>query len=155
MDQPFRYYVRVRYQDCDSQHVVFNAHYGDYIDLAITEFLYQVLPDRDVARDEFEIQVRKQTIEWIAPARFQDVLEISTWVARFGRTSFDVQFDIRRAGTAEIIVTALATYVHVTGEGGIWRSTPIPEGPRALLAAGAKGKVIDQAGYFPIVLPRA
>ena len=23
--KPFRYYVRVRYQDCDSQHVVFNA----------------------------------------------------------------------------------------------------------------------------------
>ena len=34
MTSPFRYYTRVRYQDCDAQHVVFNARYGDYVDLA-------------------------------------------------------------------------------------------------------------------------
>ena len=42
MTQPFRYYLRVRYQDCDAQHVVFNARYGDYIDLACFEFLRAV-----------------------------------------------------------------------------------------------------------------
>ena len=31
---PFRYYMRVRFQECDAQHVVFNARYGDYIDIA-------------------------------------------------------------------------------------------------------------------------
>ena len=30
MITPFRYYLRVRYQECDPQHVVFNARYGDY-----------------------------------------------------------------------------------------------------------------------------
>ena len=44
MSQRFRYYVRVRYQDCDAQHVVFNARYGDYIDLACFEFLRAALP---------------------------------------------------------------------------------------------------------------
>ena len=65
--KPFRYYTRVRYQDCDSQHVVFNARYGDYIDLAITEFLITTNPARDHANNLFEIQVKKQTIEWFAP----------------------------------------------------------------------------------------
>lgn len=37
MSQPFRIYIRVRYQECDSQHVVFNARYGDFIDLAIRD----------------------------------------------------------------------------------------------------------------------
>ena len=38
MNQPFRYYMQVRYGECDAQKVVFNARYGDYTDLAATEF---------------------------------------------------------------------------------------------------------------------
>ena len=152
--QPFRHYVRVRYQDCDSQHVVFNARYGDYIDLAITEFMAAAMPTRDPWNNTFEIQVKKQTIEWSAPARFQDVIEIATYVSKLGRTSFNVQFDLRIAGGSEIIVKADTLYVHVASENGVWRSTPIPAAERALLEAGAKGKIVDHAGYFPILLPK-
>ncbi len=159
--KPFRYYVRVRYQDCDSQHVVFNARYGDYLDLAITEFLAAAMPGRDPFNGTFEIQLKKQTIEWFQPARFQDVLEISTYATRFGRSSFNMQFDLRVAGRAEQgfspdpgpIVSAETVYVHVAGSNGIWKSTPIPDDARDLLAKGGRGKMIDHAGYFPIVLP--
>lgn len=34
----FRYYLRVRYDECDAQKVVFNARYGAYVDLAVGEF---------------------------------------------------------------------------------------------------------------------
>ena len=153
--RPFRYYVRVRYQDCDSQHVVFNARYGDYLDLAITEFLAAVMPGRDPFDNVFEIQLKKQTIEWFAPARFQNVLEISTYPTRFGRTSFNMQFDIRIAGELNPIVKAEAVYVHVAGTNGVWKSTAIPDDARALLQAGARGKIIDHAGYFPITVPDA
>jgi acyl-CoA thioester hydrolase len=37
--KPFRYYLRVRYSECDSQKVVFNARYGEYVDLAVTEYV--------------------------------------------------------------------------------------------------------------------
>jgi acyl-CoA thioesterase FadM len=36
---PFRYLLRVRYGECDAQKIVYNARYGDYVDLAATEFL--------------------------------------------------------------------------------------------------------------------
>ena len=130
--KPFRQYVRVRYQDCDSQHVVFNARYGDYLDLAITEFLAASMPGRDPFNGNFEIQLKKQTIEWFAPARFQDVLEISTYATKFGRTSFDMKFDVRIAGRAEPIVIAETVYVHVAGTNGIWKSTPLSGDARAL-----------------------
>jgi len=35
---PFRLLLRVRYGECDAQQVVFNARYGDYVDVAATEF---------------------------------------------------------------------------------------------------------------------
>ena len=37
MREPFRYYLRVRYNECDAQRVVFNGHYGTYVDMAVTE----------------------------------------------------------------------------------------------------------------------
>ena len=148
--RPFRYYVRVRYQDCDSQHVAFNARYGDYIDLAITEFLRAALPDRDPFAGDFEIQVKKQTIEWSAPARFNDVIEIETAVGRMGTTSFDVHFALRIAGTPELIVTANIVYVHVVAEAGRWKSNELPADRRAQLLAGARGIIVDHAGYHPI-----
>ena len=33
MASRFRYYLRVRYGECDAQKVVFNARYADYVDL--------------------------------------------------------------------------------------------------------------------------
>ncbi|MEC7119949.1 MAG: acyl-CoA thioesterase, partial [Pseudomonadota bacterium] len=39
MPQPFCFRFRVRYNECDGQQVVFNARYGEYVDLAIKEFM--------------------------------------------------------------------------------------------------------------------
>src|SRR3979490_1096372 len=48
--EPFRYYLRVRYIECDAQKVVFNSRYGEYVDVSINEFLRAIgglpaLPD--------------------------------------------------------------------------------------------------------------
>ena len=37
-DDPFRFLFRVRYGECDAQAIVFNARWGDYVDIAVTEF---------------------------------------------------------------------------------------------------------------------
>ena len=150
-EMPFRHYIRVRYQECDTQLVVFNARYGDYIDLAITQFLMAAMPDRNLYDGSFEIQLKKQVIEWFAPARFNDVIEIRTWVSRFGRTSFDVRFELRIAGEEDPIVVADTVYVHVLGEKGVWKSAPLPERERALLEAGARGRIVDHAGFLPVI----
>lgn len=148
----FRYYVRVRYQDCDAQHVVFNARYGDYVDLAITEFLKAAMPDRDTTDGSFEIQVVRQLIEWQGPARFDDVLEIEVEARRFGTTSFAIGFELRRAGAATI-VTAECVYVVI--DKPTWTKRPLTAVERELLLQGARGKVVDHAGHFPISLPGA
>ncbi len=147
---PFRHYIRVRYQECDTQLVVFNARYGDYIDLGITQFLMACMPKRNLYDGSFEIQLKKQVIEWFAPARFNDVIEIQTWVSRFGRTSFDVRFELRIAGQADPIVVADTVYVHVLGDNGVWKSAPLPASERALLEAGARGRIVDHAGYLAV-----
>jgi acyl-CoA thioester hydrolase len=147
MTTPFRYYLRVRYQECDAQHVVFNARYGEYIDLACTEFLRAALPGpRDAMDGTFESQTVRQVVEWKRPARFDDVLEISVRTARIGNTSFVLNFDIRRAGDVDPLVTSETTYVHVDRE--TWTKRQIEPHMRAALETGAAGQIIDHAGHL-------
>jgi acyl-CoA thioester hydrolase len=147
MTRPFRYYVRVRYQECDAQHVVFNARYGDYIDLACFEFLRAALPrPRDVFDGTFESQTVRQVVEWTAPARFDDVLEISVWANRIGTTSFTLCFELRRVGDGILLVTSETVYVHVDPKRFAKRE--IEPRIRAALEAGARGKATDHAGYL-------
>jgi acyl-CoA thioester hydrolase len=145
MTPRFRYYLRVRYQECDAQHVVFNARYGDYVDLACFEFLRAALPrPTDIFDGTFEIQTVRQVIEWKAPARFDDVIEVSVWASRIGTTSFTLTFELRRAGEADTLVTAETVYVHVDPK--TFAKREISPAMRAALEAGAAGKVTDHAG---------
>ena len=147
MTTPFRYYLRVRYQECDAQHVVFNARYGDYIDQACFEFMRATLPrPRDAMDGTFEIQTVRQVVEWKGPARFDDVLEVSVRAARLGSTSFVLNFEIRRAGEVDPLVTSETTYVHVDSK--TWKKRAIEPHMRAALEAGAAGTTVDHAGYL-------
>ena len=147
MTTPFRYYLRVRYQECDAQNVVFNARYADYVDLACFEFLRAALPrPTDVYDGSFECQTVRQVIEWKAPARLDNVLEISMRASRIGTTSFTLSAEMRRAGEAEILVTTETVYVHVDAK--TFTRREIEPKMRAALEAGARGKTTDHAGYL-------
>ena len=147
MTKPFRYFLRVRFQDCDAQHVVFNPRYSEYADLTCFEFLRAALPRPTDAFDgSFEVQTVRQVIEWKSPARFDNVLEISAWVSHIGTTSVVLSTEMRRAGEAQILATTETTYVHVDPK--TFTKQPIEPAMRAALEAGAKGKTTDHAGYL-------
>lgn len=67
MSDRFRYYVRVRYGECDAQKVVFNARYADYLDLSTTEFLRALGFGEALINGTFDYQLVKLTIEWKVP----------------------------------------------------------------------------------------
>lgn len=147
MPNPFRYYLRVRYGECDAQKVVFNARYGDYCDLATTEFLRAAGYGDQLISGELDYQLVRQTIEWKAPARFDQVLEASVRAPRLGNTSFTIATEFRIAGTREVVATAET--IHVLVDHQTLRKTPLPNDLRAALEAGAAGRIADHAGYFP------
>lgn len=147
MTTPFRYYLRVRYQDCDAQHVVFNSRYSDYADITSLEFMRAALPrPTDGFDGTFEIQSVRQVIEWKSSARFDYVLEISAWVSRIGTTSFTLSTEMRRAGKPDVLATTETTYVRVDPK--TFTKHPIDPAMRAALEAGGRGKTTDHAGYL-------
>jgi len=103
MTHPFRYYLRVRYIECDAQKVVFNSRYSEYVDVAINEFLRAIGVLDDFAAGRLDFQLVKQTVEWKAPARFDQVLEISVSTKHLGTTSFTLATEFRIAGEEALI----------------------------------------------------
>jgi acyl-CoA thioester hydrolase len=84
-DLPFRFRFRVRYSECDAQTVVFNARYADYVDIAVNEYIRTLFGDYQnlLARD-LDIQVVSLTVNYRAPARFDDVLDARFRAGRVG-----------------------------------------------------------------------
>jgi acyl-CoA thioester hydrolase len=141
---PFRYYLRVRYIECDAQKVVFNSRYSEYADVGVTEFLRAAGIQDEFARGPLDFQLVRQTIEWKAPARYDQVLELTIQTTKLGNTSFTVSTEFRVAGEDRIIVTIETIYVLVDAR--TLTKLALPDHIRRALAHGTLGKTTDHAG---------
>ena len=142
----FSYLLRVRYGECDAQKVVFNARYADYVDLATAELLRALGYEHEIQTAELDYQLVKQTTEWRAPARYDQVLEISVATKHLGNTSFTLATEFRIAGEERVIVTVETVYVHVDHH--TLTKSPLPAELRAALERGASNVTIDHAAYL-------
>ena len=140
--RPFRYYLRVRYVECDAQKVVFNSRYGEYVDVAINEFIRAIGVLPAFVEGGLDFQLVKQTIEWKAPARFDQVLELSIAPIRLGTTSFTVGTTFRIAGDERVIVTVETVYVLVDAR-------TLTQAPAARSSAGGAAGRRGRKGHRP------
>ena len=99
-----------------------------------------------LANGSLDYQLVKLVVEWKAPTRYDQVLELSVYATRLGNTSFTLATEFRIAARPEIIVTAET--VNVVVEAHTLRKTPLPPDFRAALAKGAAGVITDHAGYL-------
>jgi len=145
---PFRYYLRVRYIECDAQKVVFNSRYAEYVDVSITEFLRAAGLLHEFVEGDLDFQLVKQTVEWRAPARYDQVLELSVAPTHLGNTSFTMLTEFRvadRPGDDRVIVTVETVYVLVDAK--TLTKMSLPDRVRVALQNGAAGLETDHAGF--------
>lgn len=132
--RPYRHLLRVRYGECDSQQVVFNARYGEYVDVAFTEYVRALGYGTDRPDPLPEIQLVKQTTEWFAPSRNDEVLELSVATIALGNSSFTVRTEFRRQGEVALRARSETIYVHV--DPTLWKKAALPARLRQELAEG-------------------
>lgn len=145
--RPFTYRLRVRYGECDAQKVVFNSRYGDYVDIATNEFIRAIGFSDAMINGDLDFQLVKQTTEWKASARFDQVLEIAVAATVLGRTSFTLRAEFRIAGQDPIIATVETIYVLMDAKTLV--KMPLPDDLRAAFEQGANGHVTDHATCSP------
>jgi acyl-CoA thioester hydrolase len=125
---PFKFsaQTRVGFSDTDAQGIVYYGRYLPYFDLARVEYHRNLgLLGMDIGEEGEEFVMRALTIEYLAPAVFDDMIEVYVRMARIGRTSVTYEFAAYRARDDELMVTATQTLVLVDLEER--KSAPIPD----------------------------
>ena len=113
---PFKFSARTRvgFSDTDAQGIVYYGRYLPYMDLARVEYhRFLGLLGLDIGEPGVEFVMRACTIEYHAPAVFDDEIEVLVRVQRIGTTSATYEFAAHRARDERLLVTATQTLVLV------------------------------------------
>jgi acyl-CoA thioester hydrolase len=86
LTRPFSWPVRVYYEDTDHAGVVYYANYLRYFERARTEWLRALGIEQPelAARHQVIFVVRSIAVEYLQPARFNDVLDVSVELEHVG-----------------------------------------------------------------------
>lgn len=92
MNTHFTYSVRVYWEDTDAGGVVYYANYLKFMERARTEWLRSLGFEQDTLRDRDQrvFVVRRVEIDYLAPARLDDLLTLDTQLVGITRTSMTV-----------------------------------------------------------------
>jgi acyl-CoA thioester hydrolase len=125
--------LRVRWAEVDMQHVVFNANYLMYFDVAIAEYWRAIARGaaHDFHDDYMKLYAIKASLEYLGSAHYDELIDVGCRVARLGRSSMTFQFGIWRS--ADHLVTGELVYVYV--DPTTKKSAPIPDRLRCAMVA--------------------
>ena len=131
---PFKYSAldRVGFSDTDAQGIVYYGRYLPYFDLARVEY-HRHLGMEYTGPREREFVMRACTIDYLAPARFDDLVETFIRISRIGRTSVTYECAAYRLDDDVLMVTAHQTLVLV--ELATHTAMPVPESFRETIRA--------------------
>lgn len=98
---PHNFPVRVYYEDTDFSGVVYHARYLHFFERGRTEALRACGISHSellTLPEPLAFAVRKMTIEWIAPARIDDMLDVSTRFVEVKGARMLIEQEMRRGG---------------------------------------------------------
>lgn len=123
---------RVRYGETDRMGVVYHAEYLAWCEMGRTEYIRSLgMSYADMERMGVPLAVAEATLRYHAPARYDDMIRVSTVLTRLGSRGLTFDYVIADAGSGQRLATASTTLVALDAAG---KSATIPPDIRALLA---------------------
>jgi acyl-CoA thioester hydrolase len=145
MNQSIKFTIeeRVRWGDVDAASIIFYGSYIRFFEIAETELFRSVGMPYGRVFDELDIWLPRVHLEcdFHRAAQLDDLLEVSVYVGKMGRTSVRLNFEVRRKtedGTIEKDLMATAHFVLVSTNRADLKPVPIPEVLRAALQTYAE-----------------
>jgi acyl-CoA thioester hydrolase len=128
--------VRVYYEDTDFSGIVYHANYLRFMERGRTNHLrlmgadqHALFAEEEKERPGFAFVVRSMEIDFLKPARMDDVLDVVTWPVAVKGASIILAQEVRRGTDALVKAQVRVAFI---SEG---RAQPIPKSLRALLKA--------------------
>ncbi len=129
--------VRVYYEDTDHGGVVYYANYLKFMERGRTEFLREQGLELDAIEREHGVMfaVSDAHVRYLAPARFNDLLEVESRLVHLGAARLAFRQAIRRQGEAKALCTAEIRLACIRTADGTGRPARIPRPLREALHA--------------------
>ncbi|SRR6266496_72481 len=135
---------RVRWGDVDAARIIFYGSYIRFFEIGETELFRAVGLPYGKIFDELNIWLPRVHLEcdFHRAAQLDDLLEVSVYVGKIGRTSLRVNFEVRRKGKdgkLEEGLIATAHFVLVSTRRDDLQPIPVPEELRRALEPYTSG----------------
>ncbi len=139
MTQFHRFAIRVYFEDTDAGGVAYHANYLRWAERARTESLRAMhLPHAlMMERHNTMLVVRRIEVEYVRPARLDDLLVIETRIRGLGAATLDLDQRVLREDDGAELARLLVGLVCVSADG--LRPARVPEPWRSELAQRLKG----------------
>jgi len=120
----FKFPIRIYYEDTDAGGIVYHANYLRFAERARTEWLRALGYEHDqvLAAHSLLLVVRHIEIDYKAPARLGDLLEIRSTTEGCGNTSIPIDQDVYRGG--KLLASLKVVVVGITPDGRPMRLPP-------------------------------
>ncbi|MEM0924149.1 MAG: tol-pal system-associated acyl-CoA thioesterase [Pseudomonadota bacterium] len=126
-----RLQVKVYYEDTDMAGIVYYANYLKYIERGRSEALEALGVDQIAMKEAgLVFAVRWVGVDYLAPARFGEMLEVATVIARVRGASVEMVQEVTRGSAALIRATVTVACMDLEG-----RPRRLPEAVRERLMA--------------------
>ena len=123
--------LRVRYGETDRMGVVYHAEYLAWCEMGRTEYIRSLgMSYAEMERRGVPLAVAEATIRYHAPAKYDDLIRVSTVLSRQGSRTLTFDYVITHAESGQRLASASTTLVALDPAG---RAVTIPADIRALL----------------------
>ena len=127
---------RARYSETDKMGVIYYANYLVWMEMGRTDYCKSVGFDyRDMELDGANMAVAEATCRYIAPARYDDEILVTTWVERLNRRLITFAYAISNAQTKSILAEGRTIHIAMDKDG---KARSIPERYLALMKGAEK-----------------
>ena len=147
--EEFRFHLslRVRWAECDLQGIVYNACYVTYLEVAQVDYFRNlgILIYDERQRTSFDTATVKATLEFKAPAKLDEMIDVYTRVPYIGSSSFTMETEIYREDSDVLLVKAEVVYVNYDADQG--EARPVPDDVRTRINQFEEtGKIVSVSG---------
>jgi len=123
--------VRVRYAETDAQGIVYYSNYFVWFEVGRVDYFRELgLSYADLEREGLGFLIAEASCRYHAPAHFDELLMVRTWVEEVKSRSFILAYEMVNKETGKLLATGRTVQVFVNQEG---KPIAIPPRIKALL----------------------
>jgi acyl-CoA thioester hydrolase len=112
------YRVRVRYADVDRMGIAYHTRYIEWFEAARTEMLRNMgLPYKQLEEGGLFLPVVEAECRYLIPARYDEVVEVLTFLNAVNRLTVELSYEVRNAETSRTLAKGRTLHCFTNEQG--------------------------------------